>query len=672
MVLPACLVLLLGFLRLPVAAARAPATPFPCPPSLRDAVRFWIDVYTKYETNEYVLHDDEKMGVVLDMVRVGSTRDGVPDFYPTARQQKKVRKARDRQEALLRELGRPNTDFRRLRGEKRRLFALYGKSTNHRVYRRASERVRIQRGHKSRFLEGLRVSGKDRDEMARIFRKQGLPEELALLPHVESSFNLRAYSAAGAAGIWQFVRSTGRLYLTISYDTNERMDPLLATEAAAKLLKSNFRRLGSWPLAITAYNHGMEGVLRAQRALGTSDIGRIVSGYRSRWFGFASRNFYCEFLAAVQVVKNAEAYFGTVRYDPPCRFYEVKLPYYVKMNTLADYLGLEIEQLRELNPALRDPVYEGSRYVPRGYRLRIPPHVEPKALLAAIPSSEVFAAQKGSIWYKVRKGDSLGRIARRHGTTVPKLMALNDLRRPRKLHAGEVIRLPERTAEQSVLRVDETQRDRATGTGSGKRVGAASETPNASTLSETQDLADSVFSIPVADASVEEAKPAGMTKPLGAHSASARQQEGAGQASSNHPASGYIRVEPDETLGHYADWLKVPLGRVRAWNRLPPNASVKSGKQVKLYFEKVSPEEFDAARLEYRRGIEEDFFLNYKVERTFPHLLQKGESVWHLCNEVYNLPYWLLKTYNEELDLHGVKPGDVIRIPEVTEIEKAS
>ena len=136
-----------------------------------------------------------------------------------------------------------------------------------------------------------------------------------MLPHVESSFNPRAYSKVGAAGLWQFMRSTGRRYMRIDGAVDDRLDPFRSTEAAAQLLAYNYRVLGTWPLALTAYNHGTAGMRRAKETLGTDDIVRIVRNYTSRTFGFASRNFYVSFLAALEIDRNPEKYFGSLQKD---------------------------------------------------------------------------------------------------------------------------------------------------------------------------------------------------------------------------------------------------------------------------------------------------------------------------------------------------------------------
>ena len=172
-----------------------------------------------------------------------------------------------------------------------------------------------------------------------------------MLPHVESSFNAAAYSKVGAAGLWQFMRSTGRRFMRIDSAVDERMDPFRATEAAAQLLSYNYRLLGTWPLAMTAYNHGAEGMRRAKEQLGTDDIVRIVREYHSPSFGFASRNYYVSFLAALTVAQNPEKYFGPIKREPEAQFHEVKHAGFVTVSALTHALRIERDELRRLNPA---------------------------------------------------------------------------------------------------------------------------------------------------------------------------------------------------------------------------------------------------------------------------------------------------------------------------------
>jgi hypothetical protein len=159
--------------------------------------------------------------------------------------------------------------------------------------------------------EGLHRASKLLPRILTILRQYQVPAELAALPLVESTFNPAAYSKAGAAGLWQFIRSTGKQYSLISRKRDDRRDPVRATEAAARLLRDNYQALGSWPLAIVAYNHGHAGIRAASMLVGSTAIEDIVARYNGPRFGFASKNFYAEFLAALDVFHPLLAGHGT-------------------------------------------------------------------------------------------------------------------------------------------------------------------------------------------------------------------------------------------------------------------------------------------------------------------------------------------------------------------------
>jgi len=243
-----------------------------------------------------VVHDIRNLDIVYEVVYLGEK--------PLSRRarERKLEKTKKKYRNILRRIAKTKNKAQ-LKGDDKRVFALVKKD-----FYRASRNIRAQLGQKDRFREGIERSGLYMDEIKRIFKEFNLPVELSLLPHVESSFQIGAYSSAGAAGIWQFTRGTGRLFMRVGYDVDERRDPILATYGAAKLLKKNFESVGSWPLAITAYNHGLQGMKRAKKRFG-SDIVKVIAKYKSRTFGFASQNFYAEFLAALHVIKNQNKYF---------------------------------------------------------------------------------------------------------------------------------------------------------------------------------------------------------------------------------------------------------------------------------------------------------------------------------------------------------------------------
>jgi membrane-bound lytic murein transglycosylase D len=228
-------------------------------------------------------------------------------------------------------------------------------------------RVRSQRGAKEQFIAGLKLSGRYMAQMKKIFREEGVPTELAYLPLVESSFNVRARSSVGALGMWQFMPATGKKFLRIDDDVDERRDPLVSTRAAARLLKQNYRLLGNWPLAITAYNHGTEGMFRAVDEVRSENLVEMIRRYQSPTFGFASKNFYAEFVATVQIVSDIESYFPTLRMHRPVALQEVQIKRPLPLQSLLQRAAISQNDFFEWNPALN----LNATTSPVGYPVRV-------------------------------------------------------------------------------------------------------------------------------------------------------------------------------------------------------------------------------------------------------------------------------------------------------------
>jgi membrane-bound lytic murein transglycosylase D len=126
-----------------------------------------------------------------------------------------------------------------------------------------------------------------------------------------------------------------------------------------------------------------------------------------------------------------------------------------------------------------------------------------------------------------------------------------------------------------------------------------------------------------------------------------------------------VIVDADETLGHFAEWLEVTPQRLRTLNKLKPKRQIEVGQTLRLDFGKVSPEVFTQRRLEYHKGIEEDFFGSYRVASTIEHKLRRGETLWVLSHKKYAVPTWLIRRYNPDVDLGKLVPGTVLVIPVV-------
>lgn len=432
----ASLVLLLGALVLPPPAVAA--EPFPRPPALEPAIEFWRRVFTEVDTDGGFIHDARHLGVVYEVVR-----------HPEGRSHRSRSRLQERRKDHYRGILRSLATGRRsgLSAEERRVLALFPDGVSNQRLREAARDVRFQLGQADKFRAGLRRMGRWEGFIRRTFAERGLPTELVAVPHVESSFNPAARSHVGASGIWQFTRSTGRLFMRVDGVVDERNDPFVSTVAAARLLAQNYERLGHWPLAITAYNHGAAGMARAVRRLGTTDIDTIVERYRSRTFGFASRNFYVSVRAAMEIEEDPERWFGPVRKDPPENPEILVLDHYYRARTLADAFGISTDALREANPALRDPVWSGRKHVPRGYPLRVPRdplRAAPDVVVASVPTGERFARQTPDLTHRVRRGESLSVIASRYGVSQSEIVALNGLRSRHRIYVGQTLKLPVR------------------------------------------------------------------------------------------------------------------------------------------------------------------------------------------------------------------------------------
>jgi membrane-bound lytic murein transglycosylase D len=431
----------------PLTDAAAPRG-IPRPPELQKDVNFWIRVYTEITTNEGFLHDEWDLSVVYAKMEFSVDND-------SESRGRVVDETRDRYTAILKRtaaavsaagsaaaaLASGNLD-----ADEKRVIALWGGNPSAAQLTEATQTMRFQLGQADRFRAGLVRSGAWETHIAESLANLGLPPELAALPHVESSFNPAAYSKVGAAGLWQFMRSTGRLYLRVDDAVDERLDPFRSTEAAAQLLAYNYRALGTWPLALTAYNHGAAGMRRAKDAVGTDDIVQILRRYRGATFGFASRNFFVSFLAALTIDQNPDKYFSGIERTAETRFDEVEVPGYVRFAALERALGVPRAALRELNPALRPPVFDGSRLVPRGYRLRLPAGSGKwtRELLAArVGPSELFAGQIAQRSHRVKRGDTLASIAKRYGLSTRTVAELNGMQVSDEPRRGRVLRLPE-------------------------------------------------------------------------------------------------------------------------------------------------------------------------------------------------------------------------------------
>jgi membrane-bound lytic murein transglycosylase D len=289
----------------------------------------------------------------------------------------------------------------------------------------------------------------------------------------ESLFNPKARSRAGAYGAWQFLQGTGKEYLHINRIVDERRDPIVSTDAAARMLRKNLRMLRRWPLALTGYNYGPNGMLRAAKETGTYDLTKILQRWKSKRFKFASRNYYASFLAALEVMTRRARYFPDSKLPKPVRFDTVPLPTSVPLSTAARHCRAKMADLAELNPALSPEALASRMSLPRGFPLRVPEGAASRCArwLGRLPGANGMAAARARA-HQVRSGDSIIGVAGRYGTTVAEILALNNLKETRPLRVGERIRVPGRPAHSgfSVVPVSKIRLAKAVGGGEEERL----------------------------------------------------------------------------------------------------------------------------------------------------------------------------------------------------------
>jgi len=806
------------------------AQELPRPAEIEPDIHFWTRVYTEVDTNGGFLHDSRDLSVVYRTIRFA-------DGASRRTRSRQMRSAQDEIREALRTLGNGKRD--NLTQEQARVLEMWPEGVSNRELSAAASRVRFQLGQADRYRAGYIRAGRWKPYIREVLREEGVPAELISLPHVESSFDPTAYSKVGAAGMWQFTRSTGLRYMRIDHIVDERRDPYLATVAAAQLLRDNYDVLQNWALAITAYNHGQAGMRNAVRRTGTDRIEVILREYDGRAFGFASRNFYVAFLAASDVDANAEEYFGPLTPHQAAEPVIVEVPDFLTASTLAAAFDMSHRELRSWNPALTEAVWTGDKFVPKGYGLRLPAALaqESSELLASVPEAQRYTAQKPDIMHRVRRGDTISGIADRYRISQASLVALNNLRSRNFIREGQILRLPgndgttpitlaelngevnrepngELTGSGSVYvvragdsidrisrmfgvspgalqaqngivnanRIYPGQELRIGGAGQAdsvtdaglvaaaatesappsevqvaeveaqtaaavespvaaavesevaavvepqvvaaidSQVAAAAESavaavvepqvavidallPAAATEPEAQieaapeaevalaaepgpiqvqppyasaadQLAVEATLAVIADSGIVDPQPGleevfedALAESLEANVLASEQAEMAADPSDYLVREDQtIEVQALETLGHYADWLEIRTQRLRDINSMPFRRAVVIGHRLKLDFSQVSAERFEARRIAYQQQTQEAFFLANQVTDTLEHVVRSGESLWVLALRRYQVPVWLVRQYNPDLDLDRVMPGTVVKFPELRPI----
>ncbi len=272
-----------------------------------------------------------------------------------------------------------------------------------------------------------------------ILRENGLPEDLSYIAFIESGINPTARSRANAVGMWQFIRGTALMYgLRVDWWIDERMDPEKATYAAAKYFKNLYDQFGSWYLAAAGYNAGEGKVMRAVKKHNSDDFWVLAN--KRKPFRRETKDYVPKYLAALLISKDPTNYgFEKIEYADGLPYEKVKISQATDLRVIAEAAGTTVEEIKRLNPELlrwfTPPNYPG-------YEVKIPSGTSQQFVenMSNIPPAKRIAFLK----HKVRKGETVSKIAKRYGTSVSPIMYLNNLKSAKYIRPGTILMVPVR------------------------------------------------------------------------------------------------------------------------------------------------------------------------------------------------------------------------------------
>ncbi len=711
---------------------------FPCPPQIKRRVDFWVEVFSRWDKNQAILHDANSPWRVFEVI------DGASSC--TKRVAKNKRK---RLKANLLALAENLRLDRAPQGKIQSHLARQFERLNSKNVRSSADNLRCQLGVKDQYEPALARFARYSPMTSRIIQEAGMPQELVYLPFVESSYRPDAYSKVGAAGMWQIMPNTARsLGMELNATLDERLDPEAATRAAMRYFKKAKKSLGSAarelkpniasaelnPFMVTSYNYGVNGMRRAIKQIGP-DFYKVLNNYKSANFQVAVKNFYASFLAARHLAIHADTYFPKIKTLTPVNYQTFILQDDVSITRIKRQFNLSSAQLKALNPALTRFVWNNWRLIPAGYRLRLPvdqagwkkqiaglralkPEAQPvnksiyrvrrgdtacaiasafkvkcKDLISAnnlgrkgkirvgqrldIPvrvataSTQVAAAvSTASGLYRVKRGDSACKIAQRFGASCKELIRLNKLGRKGKILVGQKLRIPGvQLAASSSNFVATAKATRYKVRRGDTLCQIAARFDLACSKLRRENKLNKKGLIKVG----QMLKIPSGSSLLAASSTSASQLQWANRIdnlgeikvrTSNGRQS--IKVLPNETLGHYSDWLGIRnTSGMRRLNGLSTSSVIGLGE--KIIFPRVSSQriiQFESRRSEYHQVLSEEFKDRFILEGEKTIRVKQGQSLGAIANK-HDVPLWLLLRFNPQVGT--LRVGQELTVPIINE-----
>lgn len=356
---------------------------FSVPQSIARRYNFWRRIYSLWGKDQYVLHLSEYPEVVLEAFDASRLGERTGPIAKEIAVKKVARLQKDNYRRMFLSMHKHRNSPELFTNAMKRMAETMAHIPDSNKYMTAARSMRLQRGQRDFIATGLTVAPKYMPHIEEEFRAQDIPVEITRLAFVESSFNLKAHSKVGASGVYQIMPATGRQYLKMHSGVDERNEPIKASRAAAKLLRLNYKLTGNWPLAITAYNHGVGGIKKAIKKVGSSDITDLINQYNGNAFGFASKNFYASFLGVLATLKESDRLFPEIAKVQPLAFTNLKLTKSMSISQIKKKYNLTTTEIAEYNPDISRSVIRSQGWLPKGYVLKLPTKPEPGQVLTA-------------------------------------------------------------------------------------------------------------------------------------------------------------------------------------------------------------------------------------------------------------------------------------------------
>ena len=683
---------------------------FACPAIIDRRVDFWINVFHKWKKQNRVLHDSrqpERVYMVLD------TEDMCRRKNPKGEVKLGIKVVKQRLDELVNLISSGAEQARLSKHPYHKLFS----NVDINYIKEAKNSIRCQSGNRELFSQALNNFQIYRPYVLDALHQQNLPPDIQYLPFVESSYNPKAFSFAGAAGMWQIMPATARsLGLQLGASVDERLEPEFATLAAAKYFRESIDRLSKTakegkysilpkdinPFVITSYNYGVRGMQRAINQVGT-DYERLLKEYKSRSFQIAVRNFYASFLAARHVAQNQAIFFPELNLNPLVpQVNRIVLPKPLMAKQILSSLNISKEQLQQLNPGITNRAWKNQHAVPTGYQLKVPFRqagwqTETDRLQQLKGVTQGSGSGDSGRRHKVRKGQTACGIAQRYKVRCKDLIQLNKLNRKAVVKIGQRLKIPggvqkyretkivkasqelrERLASQIIVNSNQPQVSKASASSlSDQSINTAEalslekpvdidiQVPKLSAIKESEhSISGNVVgtqqrSVQTKKLPVNSPQTAKSFLPLQADKSATNKVVNLDTNIYETSGRYWVNALPSESIGLYADWLAIGTTRtIRQLNKLSGKAQIKVFQKVFLpTLSEQTKRNFQLNRNEYHLELQLQYFQRFAVSKVIQRPAKRNETMWSIAKN-NRIPMWLLMQYNPQ-----IKSGNQVRIP---------